>query len=271
MKIFLSRLFKRENLVALVLVATAIISIFEIPQRFGVSDSKVILILIGFLAIDSLIEKIGYLDDIEKRLTKFESLAFPYPNSIAIVNRNTIVPPFQERVLHAKSVFIFAMSANTLLMQYSRDIEKALRQGTKIRFVLVAPDNPSISSLVASSPTSSNEETQISWIHHTVDMLREMRSRNNKVKLELRFFHGLPSESLIGYDVENESGYIQVEQIVHRQTPASRPLYLLRANSNREWFNYYRSVIEEIWTDSKEVSLLRKKLSGNEDVKETEN
>jgi hypothetical protein len=37
--------FRRENLVALLLVAAAIVSVFEIPQSLGVSETKLLLVL----------------------------------------------------------------------------------------------------------------------------------------------------------------------------------------------------------------------------------
>jgi hypothetical protein len=255
MKTLFQRLLRRENFVALLLVATAFISVLEIPQKFGVSETKLLLLMVGFLAIESLIVKIEYLESIEACAKRMEQIIVSHPNAV-ILQPRTALPLFPERIEGVKNVFVFAMSANALVMQYSRDIESALKAGTNFRFLIVSPDNPALQAAHLSSPTLSDLETQIRWINDTLIMLKVIAQIKAKGRLEVRLFQGLPTGSLIAYDVDRDTGWIQVESHIYKQAPASRPIFILSARSKNEWFNFYRKTIVELWSESQELSLL---------------
>ena len=252
MKLLFQRLFRRDNIIVLILVIAAALSIFDIPQTIGVSETKIILIMLGFLAIDSLLEKIGYLETIDSRTKRIEHVIISHPNAVALQTRQ-VLQIFSERILGVKNVFIFAISANALVMQNTRTIEKARRTGTNFRFLLLSPDNPALKSAFLSSPSSSDFDTQVQWINDTVKTLKTIAQTKAKGKLELRLFQGLPTTSLIGYDADHDTGWIQVEPHVYRQAPASRPLFIVQASSRSEWFDFYREMITELWEDGEEV------------------
>ena len=254
MKLLFQRLFRRDNIIVLILVIAATLSIFEIPQQFGVSETKIILIMLGFLAIDSLLEKIGYLETIDTRTKRIEHIIISHPNAVALQTRQ-VLQPFSERILGVKNVFIFAISANALVMQNTRIIENARRTGTNFRFLLASPDNPALRAASLSSPSSANIDTQVQWINDTVKTLKTMAKTKARGKLELRLYQGVPTTSLIGYDPRRDTGWIQVEPHVYRQAPASRPLFIVQASSRSEWFDFYRDMIAELWEDGQEVAL----------------
>lgn len=254
MKFFLKRLFRRENVVTLLLVVTAVLAIFELPQKVGLNEIQIILIMLGFLAVDALIEKLGYLEGIETSTKTIENIIVPYPNSVVLRHRRDLLP-FSQRVEGKRDVFVFAISANSLLSQNSRAIQNALTKGTNFRFLLVSPDNPSLEAASHSSPSAASVETQVQWIQHSVEMLRHISQDNTKGKLELRYFSGIPTTSLIAYDADTDNGSIQVEPHAFRQTPADRPLFNLQLQSKNEWYSYYKEVIEDLWDTSTPISL----------------
>jgi len=50
---------KRENLLVVVLVVAAILGIVGVPQSIGITTDQIILALLGVLALDTLLERIG--------------------------------------------------------------------------------------------------------------------------------------------------------------------------------------------------------------------
>ena len=253
MKAFLLRIFKRENLVVLVLVVTAVLSVFEIPQHFGINETKVVLIMLGFLAIDSLVEKIGYMDEIETRVKHIEAIVAVNPNSIVLQSRRSL--NFSELIKGVNNVFVCATSANHLVPTEFTNIENALKRGVNFRFVLVSPKNPSLQAAPRSSPSSTGSDLQSRWIEDTIEMLKKLSNINTKGKLELRLFDGIPTMSLNAYDIDRYDGYIQVEPHVYKKSPTDRPLFLLQIRNKSEWCEYYRKVVKDIWEDSSEYSL----------------
>ena len=251
MKTIMQRIWKRENLVALLLIVTAILSLFEIPQILGITETKIILIMLGFLAVDGLIEKVGYLDEAEKRIKHIENVIMPHPNSILLQNRRSL-PSFLDLISGVKNVFIFAMSANNLVTNEYRTIENALIRGVNFRFVLISPDNLVLQVAPHSSPSAAALDDQVQWIQSTFEMLEKLSHIEKKGRLELRLFHGIPTTSLVAYDIEKENGWVQVEPHIYRQTPADRPLFVLQIGSKNEWIHYYRKVVAEIWAASTE-------------------
>ncbi|MCL4299775.1 MAG: hypothetical protein KJ077_28830 [Anaerolineae bacterium] len=250
----ISRLFRRENLVALLLIAAAIISVFGIPQHFGISELTVVVILVGFLALDSLIEKVGYLEEIESRVRGLEASVLAHPNMI-LLQRREALRSFPERVKGVRNIYILSLSANTLVMQNSDVIRNALETGTNFRFLLMSPKSAAIHAAELSSPTSANTDTQIRWIEDTIEMLRQVTQKRTKGRIEVHLFDCLPTASIVGYDIDRDDGWLQVELHTYRKTPSSRPLFVLQANSRSEWYEFYCKVIEELWKESLEISL----------------
>ena len=65
MKSILRRVLKRENVLTLLLAIGAILGSIGVPQSLGITSERILLALLGVLALDTLIERLGYLDRIE--------------------------------------------------------------------------------------------------------------------------------------------------------------------------------------------------------------
>jgi len=74
---FFQKMFKRENLLVVVLVVAAILGIVGVPQSIGITTDQIILALLGVLALDTLLERIGYLERIENHIAKLENKINP--------------------------------------------------------------------------------------------------------------------------------------------------------------------------------------------------
>ena len=62
MRDIISKLFKRENTVAVILLISAVLGLVGVPQRIGITSEQIILAFLGLLTVDTLIERLGYLN-----------------------------------------------------------------------------------------------------------------------------------------------------------------------------------------------------------------
>ena len=241
-------LLKRENLVAVVIIVTAVLTIFEVPQNlFNLSVDKVILILLGFLALDSLIEKIGYLESIEEKISRVEQAHPKDPDNVVLKTRETI-PLITERLRNVKSVIIIAISANALLSSHIHRIEKAFQEGTKFRLLLMDPESPYLGAVAMSEPAIYSAEHQAQRIIDSVRLATKLsRDGVGSGQMEVRYFRGIPTVSIIAYDVDESHGLIQVELHSFQSALTSRPLFLLGKKQNPTWYKHYSTMIDKLW------------------------
>jgi len=251
---FLKQIFRRENIINVLIIAAAVVTVFEVPQSVGVGEEKILLALLGLLALDGLIEKTAYLERIEEGLKSIRNIVSANPNAVSLTSRDAL-PPFSESVSGANNVFVFAISAHSLVGQHYTVILNALKEGTHFRFVLVSPDNQALEAAPLASASSTDTEIQVRWIYDTLNVLGRLAQNDTRGTLEVKLFKGIPTTSLIAYDTDRQHGWFQIDPHYHRRTPLSRPTFTLKASSGSEWFKYYQELIEDVWNDSVEFDL----------------
>lgn len=246
------KILKRENAIALFVFAAAVLSFFGIPQKwFEIDDIQIILIIFGFLALDSLLEKVGFLSSIDNRTKKIEEVIQPNNDLVLLQPREALLS-FSERIKNIDEIFISAISANSLLVQEYRTIQDALRKGTNLKILLIDPDNPSLQSAYFSSASSTSINTQKQWVLNTMEMLENLSSASHKGKLQVGLFEGIPTCSIIAYDYQKDDGWIQVEPHIYKKSPVSRPHFDLYCSGKSRWLDYYKGVIDDLWDSRKE-------------------
>jgi hypothetical protein len=66
MATIVKQIFKRENILILLLILGALLGVVGVPQKYGFSSEQLLLALLAVLAFDTLAERLGYLDRIEQ-------------------------------------------------------------------------------------------------------------------------------------------------------------------------------------------------------------
>ncbi len=135
MKILRS-VFRRDNILILLLIAGAILGVFGVPQVYGIDFEKTVLSLLGVLALDFLLERVTYLDRIEKRLDDFSDRLDP---NIGLRNRPQL-PDFAVALDSSSTVWLCGRALTGLLEAYGRQMTSVVTK-KKIRVLLVDPNN----------------------------------------------------------------------------------------------------------------------------------
>lgn len=201
----------------------------------------VIIALLGLLAIDALIERLDILERIDAKLNR---ITVNQP----LLRKRLDLPPVGERAINASEICIVAVAATTLATYHLNFFERKIRDGCRIRIVLLNPDVPSLQTWNLQSKMPRTEE----FIRTTLATLRELVEMNKiKGKCEVRLLDVFLPFSMFAVDLQKISGSMIVEYHVYKDTPEERPHIFFTSQNDPFWFNFYRQQFEQAWAEAK--------------------
>ena len=212
------------------------LSLFEIVN-FSVAEN-ILIALLALLALDALSERIGVLERIETKLG--------YLSGGGTLKTQTDLPSVQEQASHATEICIGAVSASSLFIRNLDFFESKLKDGCKIRVILLDPNASSVpiwDSLNKISLTQAD-------IEKTLAILKELMLFNNtKGKCEVRLSNIFLPFSIFGFNMRKETGVITIAYPNYR-TLKGRAHVVLTKSDNSVWFDFYREQFEQAWEEA---------------------
>jgi hypothetical protein len=253
-KEFLRKLVCRDNIVALVVITVAVLSAFGVPQRFGIPSDNIALLLLGFLGVDALLEKLGYLDRIEKTLKALES-----PPAGAFLKVKDRRPPLEKRLEHAREIWISGKALSAITTSQYGFLEDKLRDGCSIRVLAIDPDSPAARVASKSSPTMPDPDMYAAQIRASLSLLDQLKNvradstgpgRRKRGTIERRTLDFVPSVSLLAVNPGRADGQLSVELYPYQGAVAGRPAFMLTAERDRRWYDYFVQRFKAMWKDA---------------------
>lgn len=144
----IGRLFRLNRVIPLLTILGASVSI-TLPLFTGIKLStaeNIIIALLGLLAIDALTERLSVLEKIETKLSNLSVKQALKPRSQMI--------SVEDQAANATDIGIVAISGVSLGYRHVDFFEKKLKQGCKIRIILLDPDSPAVPTWKIQSKTS---------------------------------------------------------------------------------------------------------------------
>jgi hypothetical protein len=253
MRNLLRKLFRRENAVALIVIAVAILSLTDLAKNLNIDKQGVTLALLAFLAIDALTERLGYLDRIENSLNKLgESFSFK-PTAKLFLKTRVQKPPLEELLASAQEVWINARNLNTVIIPHYNLFERRLAEGCSFRIIMIDPDSLSaqLASEIGLNPTGYKDRMQMA-----ITSLKQLAGQpTNTGRLELRLINFLPPFSLLIKDGKRSYGWMSVELYGYRVSARERPSFELTSSTDELWFKFYLKQFEDMWENAHEYHL----------------
>lgn len=260
MKNFTARLFKREHLLSLLLVLAAILGIFDIPQHLGISEMKIVLALLGILALDHIVEKIGYFDKLEKQISLVDSKLQSSMNVDEFFKTKTEFRPFTYWLKNGDEIWVIGKNLVALISTHDKEIREAASAGKKFRFLLVDPSNKLLMEAMAlSSYTLSTIDEMERAGQNAMAQLGRLMDNELKGKVEVRLTNYIPSSVSIIVDGEKSRGQMVVEMYGYKLSSGERLHYYLNRSSEEAIFNYYVNQFNSVWKEAKELPILENK------------
>jgi|GEM_PF-2501065 len=217
-------------------ISCSIIGVLET----GVAEN-VTFALLGLLAIDALTERIGVLERIEIKLSEVSSGIF----SQNLRGRDTI-PKVEDYAGTALEIYILAVSALSLCHRYHHFFVKKLREGCRIRIILL----DSTCSSIEVHKLQYGIDTAVKDIETSLEVLKSIKEKEGGNQFEVRFSPVLMPFSLFGVTNKKGKESVIVEYHNYKRTFGESPHLLLTSTESPDWFEFYKEQFEQAWTDS---------------------
>jgi len=213
---------------------------------------QVIVGLLALLAIDAFAERIGILRRIEVLVSEANSVPALWPR--------TEIPRPDRFAKNASTIDVLAVSAVSIVTQFRGFYRERLEHGCRIRVLILDPDSEAavIHARQALVEQLAQPEEVLrmhvrSTIAALVPLLKSERSHSGSI--ELRLSPIFAPFSLVGVDLEKDSGAIVVEFHTYRTDIDTRPHVVLDRQRQGHWFGFFRDQFEIVWNDSRPISL----------------
>ena len=243
-----NQLFTLRNIIPMLTIILAFLGVSGLIKSSMFPTDKLILALLGVLAIDTVVVRFGYLSRIEDSI-KSLSLTTSKP---LFVNRATLNSDesFEQFVSRGRDVVIVGITLVGTVGPLRTLLKTTMQQGTILRFLLLDPESTGIQLAARShgvSPESLRNDILSSLGH--LRQLMDSRRGNKGGSLEVRLLNAIPDAGIVVCDGNRDTGEIRYEMYLFQTDAAGRPAFRLRATEG-EIFRRFCDAVERAWDDS---------------------
>jgi len=150
---------------------------------------------------------------------------------------------------------LFIGRSLAIVLRYTEFLKQRLRDGARIRLVIVNPDNDAVvKALTPLLETSRNGF--IADVRSSMGLVKRIaEAAPGNEQLQLRYIEYVPTLSFAMIDGGLPTGQIVVELVPYQVGPTSRPHFLLTAKDTPVWYSFFHDICERIWQDATPFSL----------------
>lgn len=214
--------------------------------------SAAILATLGLLANALLenrrsLEKISsFFSQLEALPLKIESLVDHQTTLDEVFRTRSQLPQFEAQLHGAQSIDMCGMSMLALTTLYRDLFVDKLRNGCRIRLILLNPDNLSLMEMVSAFVTSINKETHTNAIKTSIQSLTTDNVFNTDL-LEVRIYDYPLSHGMLIVNGDSPHGKLRVELYMSKGMPANAPGFYIQKHDDSFWFEVFKEEFDSIW------------------------
>ncbi len=249
LKEFLLRLLSPKNVVPLLIIVAAFLSTF-LQSPFGLQRDQIVLALLGFLAIDSLIERLEILHNIKQNVTRMKDLVEAQLLNGGVLKLRSECPPFEQVIEEAKhEVWISGINL-AISAAITGVLGVKAEEGVKIKLLSIDPEGDSCGEIAAYF--GYDEQEMIARIRANLHTLYSHLVQNFPDTVELRTTIHRLSSGYFAVDPDTGKGQMTVTAYLY-QTKDSHlsPVLFLTKPTSPYWFDKYSDDFHSIWNDAK--------------------
>jgi len=244
------KLFKRENILVLSLLFVALLSIVGVPQSLGITSEQILLLLIGVLALDTLIERLGYLDRIETQITELNNKLEPQIKIDMIFRPREELGSFEDCLVDGENIWVASGTLKSFLHHYANQIQKAAKSGKRFRFLIINPDNHTVLSSIAKGTLLEDNLTFLkSEAQESLSILKMIESKAPKGNVEIRLADFAPLNMYRIVDSEKDRGEMVIEHFGYKISTSERRHFIVKKKIDPETYSFYLVQFENMWND----------------------
>lgn len=222
---------------ALAAVVTGILSLLRVLQPTFAEG--IIITLLGLLAVDSLVERIGLLEKIEERVSHL-------PSADQLRDRDELTKINEEMGMSASEINAAGPTLHYLITSNYDFFAKKMREGCNLKFILLDPRSPAWDVWHQGQRTPTHR-SDIAGSIKTLCELMDLESRGVAGKCEVKLSQTYLNFSLVMTDPEKEGGRMNVEMLPLKISIHSRPHVHLTKRAHKKWFDLFYEQFTQHW------------------------
>ena len=220
-------------------------------ELFGVITlslgEKLLLLLIGLLAIDALTERLTVLENIRSDIRKIGK------NQISlndIFHFRAGLPPLEEQLATAKSIDVCGMSLLSISTEHRELLLDKVKKGCRIRLLLPNSRDENLMQKIAPFVGTLSPEIHTQAITTSLDSLNSLPALVDSKLMEIRICKYPPAHGLFIINGDTPEGEMRVEMYVYKRVPRNTPGFYIRKSQDLNWFEIFWTEFEELWASA---------------------
>jgi hypothetical protein len=253
LKHFSKRLFTLRNLAPMLIILGAIIGSLGLSP-FGIqfTNEQIILALLAFLAIDSLVERLDLLSDIEEGIKHIRNAVTAKVNATMFFKKGVDFPRMEQLIKDArKDIWIAGVTLEST-MAISGDLVEKMEDGCSIRILALNPRGKNFR--VASEYFNVNPEYAPDRIEAHLRNIYSRLAQSKNGSFEIRIIDTIVSTGYLIIDHESQNGWMNVRLYLYGWGAKNAPLFALRKSEDPVWFEIYLTQYKKAWEDATQFS-----------------
>jgi len=247
---FLRRLFKLRNLAPVIIIVGAIVgSLGLMPFGIRFTTDQIILALLAFLAIDTLVERLDLLANMEHRINTIQKMLTPKTGADTFLRKRGDFPRMEQLIDKARSdIWVAGVTLDTMVTMTGA-FESKMRQGCNIRFLALAPDGEALQA--AARYFGSDPEFTAGRVRGNLETIASRIKRTEKGSMEIRVLDRVFPTGYLITDPSSSRGQMIVQLYLYCWSAETAPLFELSKTDDPQWFSTYFYQFEKAWNDAK--------------------
>jgi len=250
---FLGRLFSLRNLAPMLIIAGAIVGSLDL-HPFGIQfqTNQIVLALLAFLAIDSIVERLDLLANIEQKITSIQKTVNSKTNTADLIKRRQDFPRLEQIIDEARDeIWVTGVTLDAIITMISL-FEAKLQEGCNLRFMALDPSGKSID--LAARYYGNDAELSATRIRANLAYLASRLQSTDKGSVEIRVLDQLFPSGYIAIDPNNREGQMLIQLYLYRIDSEIAPILTISKESGEQWFSLYMLQLEKAWNDAQAFS-----------------
>jgi hypothetical protein len=246
------RLLELRSIIPVLTISLAFLGVSGFAQKLGFTAEQIILGLLGIIAIDTLVDRLGYLHRIEEGIKSLSGAVSKPP----FLSREMLdrIEPFERFLGRGRDVLISGVALNSIAGPRREFFRRMILQGSHLRFLLLDPDSPSLGAIAYSHGMSPEAlKSDILGALNHLALLEGITSTGHvqQGSIEVRLLQAIPNISIVMRDSDRAIGEIRCELHIYKTDTTERPSFRLTPD-DEEIYRRYRDAIDRLWNDSKQ-------------------
>jgi hypothetical protein len=251
----IKQIFKRENIIILLLIVGALLGVVGVPQQVGITSDQLLLGILAVLAVDTLVERLGYLDRIETHIAQIEQKIEPQVSVDDMLRPRAEMAKFEENLQQGEEIWLTGRSLFTLISSYGRQIQQAANNGKRFRFLIVNPSNESlVNAMTTTSFSHPSTDTMFQNVRDGLASIERLIATVPPNAIQVRLIDSYPAVALQIIDGMKSAGSMIVELYGYKLSPGERLHMRLHKETDNGTFMHYLNQFTLMWEDSRPLS-----------------